>query len=390
MERRRSTRRPNRRYRRPWLKKCKEYIRTFIAFMFSNVGIIGLVIGYTIAGAFIFQFLESGKFIEVHYNAIKNRTLYAQKLWNISMKLNRGVDLREKDFREAVTVELLAFQENFVNLTRKGFDGTDDTDGKKSWSFAGAFLFSLTVITTIGYGNIWPHTPNGKIASIIYAIIGMPLFLLYLSNIGDVMARSFKWIYANLCLCRWCPGVAKRRAERRMRRDQKMMNADYDSESKSDKSSSSNSVDINMELDVLNRRESVISDVLTNYTEGSYDVENVTVPITVCLMIMVGYICGGAILFCQWEQDSGWSFLDASYFCFISLSTIGFGDFVPGDKIFGGGKIEEILELKFVFCSMYLMLGMALIAMCFNLMQEEVIHKIRSTIRTVKYIFRCR
>lgn len=45
----------------------------------------------------------------------------------------------------------------------------------------------------------------------------MPLFLLYLSNIGDIMAKSFKWIYARLCLCRICPKVAKKR-EARLRR----------------------------------------------------------------------------------------------------------------------------------------------------------------------------
>lgn len=38
--------------------------------------------------------------------------------------------------------------------------------------------------------------------TIAYAIIGMPLFLLYLSNIGDILARSFKWTYARCCLCK--------------------------------------------------------------------------------------------------------------------------------------------------------------------------------------------
>lgn len=69
-----------------------------------------------------------------------------------------------------------------------------------------------------GYGITTPNTVKGKIVTIVYAIIGMPLFLLYLSNIGDVMAKSFKWIYAKVCLCRICPGVAKRRAYRTRRK----------------------------------------------------------------------------------------------------------------------------------------------------------------------------
>lgn len=95
------------------------------------------------------------------------------------------------------------------------------------------------------------------------------------------------------------------------------------------------------------------------------------------------YICFGAVLFSEWE---GWNFLDSSYFCFISLSTIGFGDIVPGERVI---KSQEI-ELSFIFCSMYLMFGMALIAMCFNLMQEEVVHKMRSCMRSLKFMFSCK
>ena len=36
----------------------------------------------------------------------------------------------------------------------------------------------------------------------------------------------------------------------------------------------------------------------------------------------------GALMFSLWEPD--WTYLIGSYFCFITLSTIGFGDYVPG------------------------------------------------------------
>lgn len=44
-----------------------------------------------------------------------------------------------------------------------------------------------------GYGHIAPKTTEGKIATIFYSIIGIPLMLLCLSNIGDIMASSFRW-----------------------------------------------------------------------------------------------------------------------------------------------------------------------------------------------------
>lgn len=57
----------------------------------------------------------------------------------------------------------------------------------------------------------------------------------------------------------------------------------------------------------------------------------------------------------------------------------GFGDLVPGDSVISEGGSQE----KLVMCSLYLLFGMALIAMCFNLMQEEVIHKVRTCGRRI-------
>jgi len=102
------------------------------------------------------------------------------------------------------------------------------------------------------------------------------------------------------------------------------------------------------------------------------------VPITMSLTVMLGYICGGAILFGEWE---GWSFLNGFYFCFITLSTIGFGDYLPGNTVtqdIGEAKIAGLVDLQFIFCSLYILLGMAVIAMCFNLMQEKVVRGVIS------------
>ena len=84
----------------------------------------------------------------------------------------------------------------------------------------------------------------------------------------------------------------------------------------------------------------------------------------------------GALVFTLWEED--WDYLIGSYFCFITLSTIGFGDFVPGTS-------QEAWDSqgKLIFCALYLVFGLALIAMCFDLMQEEARRKFRSIGRRI-------
>ena len=94
----------------------------------------------------------------------------------------------------------------------------------------------------------------------------------------------------------------------------------------------------------------------------------VSVPIYVSLLLMTGYIMFGAFLFAQSED---WDTLVAAYFCFITLSTIGFGDYVPGTSL------DPYRWQRMVACALYLVCGMALMAMCFNLMQEEATNKIR-------------
>ncbi|XP_067930903.1 two pore potassium channel protein sup-9-like [Watersipora subatra] len=92
---------------------------------------------------------------------------------------------------------------------------------------------------------------------------------------------------------------------------------------------------------------------------------------------MVGYILGGAALFSEWEKNI--SFIDGAYFCFVTLTTIGFGDLVPGVY---SGKGDWIPEedgsrsggdaLKLTICGVYLFFGLSLLAMCMDLMKEEV------------------
>ncbi|KAG8233428.1 hypothetical protein J437_LFUL013422 [Ladona fulva] len=101
------------------------------------------------------------------------------------------------------------------------------------------------------------------------------------------------------------------------------------------------------------------------------------VPIWLCVFLVVSYIFGGAFLFSEWEN---WPFLDSAYFCFITLTTIGFGDFVPAQRV------KDNAEVSIALCSLYLLFGIALLAMSFNLVQEEVISSVKSVAKRLGII----
>ncbi|KAJ8716901.1 hypothetical protein PYW07_003528 [Mythimna separata] len=91
------------------------------------------------------------------------------------------------------------------------------------------------------------------------------------------------------------------------------------------------------------------------------------VPIWLCVCLVASYIVAGTFLFKSWES---WAYLDAAYFCFITLTTIGFGDFVPAQGQSLGDSTAAVHSIA--LCSLYLLFGIALLAMSFNLVQEEV------------------
>jgi len=54
-------------------KKVKIFFRTFLAHLFSHVGLCVLVVGYAVLGALVFESLESG--LEIQQRLNKTRTL---------------------------------------------------------------------------------------------------------------------------------------------------------------------------------------------------------------------------------------------------------------------------------------------------------------------------
>jgi hypothetical protein len=81
------------------------------------------------------------------------------------------------------------------------------------------------------------------------------------------------------------------------------------------------------------------------------------------IALLIFYILAGSLLFALWE---GWSYIDGAYFSFITFTTIGFGDLVPGETTITQQNGRSIL------CAAYLLFGVMLTAMSFKLIQEDI------------------
>merc|ERR1712004_585487 len=67
------------------------------------------------------------------------------------------------------------------------------------------------------------------------------------------------------------------------------------------------------------------------------------------LAFLTCFLSIGAFVFVLWE---GWTFFDGFYFCFVTMTTIGFGDMVP--DIVGQEKTVYML-----ICMIYILVGLA-------------------------------
>lgn len=76
------------RRRKPWGERIVDWTRALIAFLFSNVGIVCLVVGYTIVGAFLFTHIEGRNNLDIVGDVIRLRNVTAATLWELTSKVN--------------------------------------------------------------------------------------------------------------------------------------------------------------------------------------------------------------------------------------------------------------------------------------------------------------
>lgn len=91
----------------------------------------------------------------------------------IELRVKKKYNISDEDFKVMETVVLKS----------------EPHKAGQQWKFAGAFYYATTVLTTIGYGHSTPTTIGGKLFTMCYAIIGIPLGLVMFQSIGERVNR---------------------------------------------------------------------------------------------------------------------------------------------------------------------------------------------------------
>lgn len=129
-------------------------------------------------------------------------------------------------------------------------------------------LFITQTIFIPGYGHVTPLSRSGKVFCMLYALVGIPLTLVLLTAFVDRLLVPTSWV-----------------------------------------------------LGWLNAR--------LGHLYQPFNIRLLHLALVVAVLGCL-FLAAPAAIFAALEP--GWDFLDSFYYCFISLTTIGLGDYIPGDS----------------------------------------------------------
>lgn len=192
--------------------------------------------------------------------------------------------------------------------------------------------------------------------------------LIFLSTTGEILSRNFRTIASTLlCTKKRKPKTATK--TKKNRNETTYLNTSFGHKGSNNIADGQVPYGVNEDLPhVKKRRNAGYAGDLTCEHEPPGKA-----AIFLSFVVVILYMCSGAYLF---QYVESWSYLEGTFFCFTSLTTIGFGEMVPGlrhNMSLGSKKASQSEIISVLTTSCFIFIGMALIAMSFHLVQDEIV-----------------
>ncbi|XP_026301527.1 TWiK family of potassium channels protein 9 [Apis mellifera] len=258
----------------------KKYLQN-IKSIAGHVGLLIALMLYTAIGGLVFRYIELpaelSRLEALRANLRVHRYSFVDSVSNNSdvSNLRRLVSVKLREYEQVVQEAaqsglLITFVSDTIDQENRNTTDLPPIVIER-WSILQAVFFASTVLTTIGYGNVVPSTNGGRMFCILFAFVGIPLTLIVIADLGKLFAR----------------GVVKI------------------------------ALAMKSKLPLHFSFSCIPTNLAGRRSLGAF----------AAIVLLFLYLACGAGMFMLWEDD--WNFFDGFYFCFVTMTTIGFGDLVP-------------------------------------------------------------